>query len=57
MLEDEQVLITFPEKSSLDTCKLPLGIRVAMSAGHSAADIAGAATKLMRTAEKVVREG
>lgn len=57
MLDDEQVLISFPEKSSLDTCKLPLGIRVALSAGHSPADITSAAAKLMRTAEKVVREG
>lgn len=57
MLEEEQTLVSLPERSALDTCKLPLGIRVSFSAGHSVDDVKMAATKLKQVAQAVVREG
>eukprot|EP00252_Welwitschia_mirabilis_P000597 TRINITY_DN10576_c0_g1_i3.p1 TRINITY_DN10576_c0_g1~~TRINITY_DN10576_c0_g1_i3.p1 ORF type:complete len:258 (+),score=46.06 TRINITY_DN10576_c0_g1_i3:928-1701(+) len=50
MLHDEDVLLSVAKRSSLDSCKLPYGIRLCVSAGHTKSDL----LKVVHSLKKVI---
>ncbi|KAJ0964225.1 hypothetical protein J5N97_029347 [Dioscorea zingiberensis] len=54
VLKDDSVFIVTSKRSNLDKCRLPIGIRMFISAGHSEADILKAAESLKRVAALVL---
>ncbi|KAK1326081.1 Long chain base biosynthesis protein 1b [Acorus calamus] len=55
-LKEDSLLICTSKKSTLDKCRLPAGIRLFVSAGHSKSDIQKAAESLKRIAALVLSD-
>ncbi|KAJ4732256.1 Long chain base biosynthesis protein 1 [Rhynchospora pubera] len=53
-LEEDSVLIATTKRSSLDKCKLPIGLRLFVSASHSESDLLKAAASLKRVAALLI---
>ncbi|XP_073009466.1 long chain base biosynthesis protein 1b [Typha latifolia] len=56
VLEEDSVFIVTMKRSILDKCRLPLGIRIFVSAGHSESDLSNVSTSLKRVAASVLFE-
>ncbi|KAK4277449.1 hypothetical protein QN277_015447 [Acacia crassicarpa] len=50
VLEEDSVCVVASKRSTLDKCRLPVGIRLFVSAGHSESDLRKAAESLKRVA-------
>ncbi|KAM0945555.1 putative serine C-palmitoyltransferase [Dioscorea sansibarensis] len=50
VLKEDSVFLVTSKRSNLDKCRLPAGIRMFVSAGHSEADVLKAAESLKRVA-------
>ncbi|KAL3698504.1 hypothetical protein R1sor_012580 [Riccia sorocarpa] len=55
MLEKESVLVTVSRRSILDKCKLPVGLRLTVSAAHTEEELHAAAASLQRSVQSVLR--
>ncbi|XP_010934071.1 long chain base biosynthesis protein 1b [Elaeis guineensis] len=56
VLKEDSVFIVTLKKSTLDKCRLPVGIRLFVSAGHSESDLLKASESLKRVAASVLAE-
>ncbi|XP_020525615.1 long chain base biosynthesis protein 1 isoform X2 [Amborella trichopoda] len=56
MLKEENILLSAPKRSTLDNCKLPCGVRICVSAGHSQDDVLKLAMSLKRVAASIFAE-
>lgn len=56
VLKEDSVFIVTTKRSVLDKCRLPVGIRMFVSAGHSESDLLRASDSLKRAAASVLRE-
>lgn len=54
VLKEDSVFIVTTKKSHLDKCRLPAGIRMFVSAGHSESDLLKASESVKRAAESVI---
>ncbi|XP_009602788.1 long chain base biosynthesis protein 1 [Nicotiana tabacum] len=54
VLKEDSVFIVTSKRSTLDKCKLPVGIRLFVSAAHSEADLVKASESLKRAAESLL---
>ena len=54
LLKEESVFVVTSKRSTLDKCKLPVGLRLFISAGHSESDLAKAAESLKKVAALVL---
>lgn len=54
VLEEDSVFVVASKRSTLDKCRLPVGIRLFVSAGHSESDLHKAAESLKRVAALVL---
>uniref|UniRef100_A0A0A9CDG0 Serine C-palmitoyltransferase n=1 Tax=Arundo donax TaxID=35708 RepID=A0A0A9CDG0_ARUDO len=54
VLKEDSVFIVATKRSSLDKCRLPMGIRLFVSAGHTEADITKVAMSVKRVAASVL---
>lgn len=54
VLKEDSVLVVPSKRSTLDKCRLPVGIRLFVSAGHSELDLRKAAESLKRVAALVL---
>lgn len=55
-LREDCVFVVTSKRSTLDKCRLPVGIRLFVSAGHSEADLVKACESLQRVAALVLRD-
>ncbi|KAK7321675.1 hypothetical protein VNO77_32538 [Canavalia gladiata] len=53
-LKEESVFVVTSKRSTLDKCRLPVGIRLFVSAGHSESDLLKASESLKRVAASVL---
>ncbi|OAY74694.1 Long chain base biosynthesis protein 1a [Ananas comosus] len=53
-LEEDSVFLVTTKRSSLDRCRLPVGIRLFVSAGHSESDLVKVSNSLKRVAVSVL---
>jgi serine palmitoyltransferase len=56
MLKEDSVFIVTSKKSNLDRCKLPVGIRLFVSAGHTESDISTLSSSLKRVSASVLSD-
>jgi serine palmitoyltransferase len=54
VLKEDSVFVVASRRSTLDKCKLPVGIRLFISAGHSESDLHKASESLKRVATLVL---
>lgn len=54
VLKEESVFVVTSKRSTLDKCRLPVGIRLFVSAGHSEADLLKASEALKKVAASVL---
>jgi serine palmitoyltransferase len=54
VLKEDSVFVVTSRRSTLDKCRLPIGIRLFVSAGHSESDIHKASESLKRVAALVL---
>ncbi|BAT82635.1 hypothetical protein LR48_Vigan07g268900 [Vigna angularis] len=54
VLREESVFVVVSKRSTLDKCRLPVGIRLFVSAGHSESDVLKASESLKRVTESVL---
>jgi len=54
VLREESVFVVVSKRSTLDKCRLPVGIRLFVSAGHSEFDLLKASESLKRVTESVL---
>lgn len=54
-LEEDSVFVVTSKRSALDKCRLPVGIRLFVSAGHSESDLVKVAESLKRVAGLVLK--
>jgi serine palmitoyltransferase len=54
VLKEDSVFVVTSRRSTLDKCRLPVGIRLFVSAGHSESDIHKASESLKRVAALVL---
>ncbi|KAM7280011.1 hypothetical protein ACFE04_007145 [Oxalis oulophora] len=54
MLKEESIFVVASKRSKLDKCRLPVGIRFLVSAGHSESDLLKASESLKRVATSVL---
>jgi serine palmitoyltransferase len=54
VLKEDSVFVVTSRRSTLDKCRLPLGIRLFVSAGHSESDIHKASESLKRVSVLVL---
>lgn len=55
LLKEHSVLAVASKRSTLDKCRLPVGIRLFVSAAHSEADLIKASESLKTVAESVLK--
>lgn len=55
VLEEDSVFVVASKRSTLDKCRLPIGIRLFVSAGHSESDLQRASESLKRAAAVVLK--
>lgn len=55
VLEEDSVFVVTSKRSALDKCRLPVGIRLFVSAGHSESDLIKVADSLKRVAGSVLK--
>lgn len=53
-LKEDSVFVVTSKRSTLDKCRLPMGIRLFVSAGHSESDLLKASGSLKRVAALVL---
>jgi serine palmitoyltransferase len=56
VLKEDSVFIVTSKKSNLDRCKLPIGIRLFVSAGHTESDISTLSSSLKRVSASVLSD-
>lgn len=56
VLKEDSVFIVASKRSPLDRCKLPVGIRLFMSAGHTDSDISKVSSSLKRVSASVLSD-
>ncbi|GJN08448.1 hypothetical protein PR202_ga26367 [Eleusine coracana subsp. coracana] len=56
VLKEDSVFIVTSKKSNLDRCRLPLGIRLFVSAGHTESDISMLSSSLKRVSASVLSD-
>jgi len=56
VLKEDSVFIVTSKKSNLDRCKLPIGIRLFVSAGHTESDISALSSSLKRVSASVLSD-
>ncbi|KAH7523657.1 hypothetical protein FEM48_Zijuj06G0035200 [Ziziphus jujuba var. spinosa] len=56
MLKEDSVFVVTSKRSTLDKCRLPVGIRLFVSAAHSESDLVKASESLKRVAELVLKD-
>lgn len=56
VLKEDSVFIVASKRSTLDRCKLPVGIRLFVSAGHTESDISKACSSLKRISASVLSD-
>ncbi|CAN6587390.1 hypothetical protein ACFX2I_043181 [Malus domestica] len=56
LLKEHSIFVVTSQKSTLDKCRLPLGIRLFVSAGHTESDLLKAAASLKSVAELVLKD-
>ncbi|XP_057727803.1 long chain base biosynthesis protein 1-like isoform X1 [Arachis stenosperma] len=54
VLKEDSVFVVASKRSTLDKCRLPVGIRLYVSAGHSESDLRKASESLKRVAKQVL---
>jgi serine palmitoyltransferase len=54
VLKEDSVFVVTSRRSTLDKCRLPVGIRLFVSAGHSESDIHKASESLKRVSALVL---
>jgi len=54
VLKEESVFVVVSKRSTLDKCRLPVGIRLFVSAGHSESDLLKASKSLKRVTASVL---
>lgn len=54
VLKEESVFVVVSKRSTLDKCRLPVGIRLFVSAGHSESDLLKASESLKRVVASVL---
>jgi len=54
VLKEDSVFVVTSRRSTLDKCRLPVGIRLFVSAGHSESDLHKASESLKRVAALVL---
>jgi len=54
VLKEESVFVVVSKRSTLDKCRLPVGIRLFVSAGHSESDVLKASESLKRVTASVL---
>ena len=54
VLQEDSVFVVVSHRSTLDKCRLPVGIRLFVSAGHSESDLRKASESLKRVAAQVL---
>lgn len=54
VLKEDSVFVVTSKRSTLDKCRLPVGIRLFVSAGHSESDLHKASESLKRVAALVL---
>lgn len=54
VLKEDSVFVVASKRSTLDKCRLPVGIRLFVSAGHSESDLHKASESLKRVAAVVL---
>ncbi|MCI11584.1 long chain base biosynthesis protein 1-like, partial [Trifolium medium] len=54
VLKEDSVFVVTSRRSTLDKCRLPVGIRLFVSAGHSESDMHKASESLKRVAALVL---
>lgn len=55
MLKEDSVFVVASKRSTLDKCRLAVGIRLFVSAGHSESDLQKASGSLKRVAAQVLK--
>ncbi|OWM69436.1 hypothetical protein CDL15_Pgr013897 [Punica granatum] len=55
VLKEDSVLVVTSKRSTIDKCRLPMGIRLYVSAGHTQSDLMKAADSLRRVAAQVLK--
>ena len=55
LLKDHSVLVVASKRSTLDKCRLPVGIRLFVSAAHSESDLLKVSESLKTVAELVLK--
>lgn len=55
LLRDHSILAVASKRSTLDKCRLPVGIRLFVSAAHSESDLVKASEALKRVADSVLK--
>ena len=54
VLKEESVFVVVSKRSTLDKCRLPVGIRLFVSAGHSESDLLKASESLKKVVASVL---
>lgn len=54
-LKEDSVLVVVTKRSTIDKCRLPVGIKLFVSAAHSESDVLKACESLKRVSELVLR--
>lgn len=55
MLKEDSVFVVASKRSTLDKCRLPVGIRLFVSAAHSESDLQKAVESLKRVTASVLK--
>lgn len=56
MLKQDSVFVVASKRSTLDKCRLPVGIRLFVSAAHSESDLTRASESLRRVAAQILED-
>ena len=56
VLKEDSVFVVASKRSNLDRCKLPVGIRLFVSAGHNESDISRVCLSLKRVSASVLSD-